>query len=76
MATIGDPLSQTWDLLTRALLTTTPTNYPLEDSLGVITRGRQFFQRWQHQPTAQIWFYVNGGVHLEQVHAARPHRTE
>lgn len=80
IATIGDPVSETWDFLTHTPLTTTPTNYPLEGSLAVITRGGRTFQRWQHEPTsnvaAQIWFYVDDGtVYLEQVYTARPNET-
>jgi dsDNA-binding SOS-regulon protein len=79
--TLGDPMSDAWDFLTRTPLATTSANYPLEGSLGVVTRGGRIFQRWQHQPTtkstAQIWFYVDGGtVHLERVHAAHRDRTK
>lgn len=80
VATIRNPMSETWDFLTRTPLTTTPTNYPLEGSLAVITRGGRTFQRWQHKPTlkgtARVWFYVDGRtVHLEQVHTAHPNET-
>lgn len=51
VATIRNPMSETWDFLTRTPLTTTPTNYPLEGPLGVITRSGRTFQRWQHKPT-------------------------
>lgn len=40
VATIRNPMSETWDFLTRTPLTTTPTNYPLEGSLSAIKRGR------------------------------------
>jgi len=81
VATIRNPMSETWDFLTRTPLTTTPTNYPLEGALGVIIRGGRTFQRWQHKPTlkgtARVWFYVDGGtVYLEQVHTAHPHETK
>ncbi|WP_238654127.1 hypothetical protein [Rothia uropygialis] len=59
-------MSDTWVLPTRTPLTTTPTTYPLEGSLGVNTRDGLAFQRWQHQPTAtsaaHLWFYVDDGV--------------
>lgn len=81
VATIRNPMSDTWDFLTRTPLTTTPSNYPLEGSLGAITRGGQTFQRWQHKPTlkgaARVWFYVDGStVYLEQVHTAHPNETK
>lgn len=81
VATIRNPMSQTWDFLTRTPLATTPTNYALEGSLGVITRNGRTFQRWQHKPTqkgtARVWFYVDGStVYLEQVHTAHPHETK
>lgn len=81
VATIGDPMSDAWDFLTRTPLATTSANYPLEGSLGVVTRGGRTFQRWQHDIMAksavQVWFYVDGGtVHLERVHAAHDHGTE
>lgn len=81
VATIRNPMSETWDFLTRTPLTTTPANYPLEASLGSITRGGRTFQRWQHKPTvkgtARVWFYVDGNVvYLEQVHTAHPNETK
>ena len=74
-------MSETWDFLTRTPLKTTATNYPLEGSLAVITRGGRTFQLWQHKPTikgsARVWFYVDGGtVYLEQVHTAHPNETK
>ena len=81
VATIRNPMSETWDFLTRTPLTRTPSNYPLEGSLGVITRGDRTCERWQHKPTlkgtARVWFYVDAGtVFLEQVHTAHPHETK
>lgn len=81
VATIRNPMSETWDFLTRTPLTTTPTNYRLEGSLGTITRGDRTFERWQHKPTARgtarVWYYVDGStVYLEQVHTAHPNETK
>lgn len=81
VATIRNPMSDTWDFLTRTPLTTTPTNYQLEGSLGSITRSGRTFQRWQHKPTlkgtARVWFYVDGStVYLEQVHTSHPNETK
>lgn len=81
VATIRNSMSETWDFLTHTPLMTTPTNYPLEGPLGVITRGGRTFQRWQHKPTlkgtARVWFYVDGNtVYLEQVHTAHPNETK
>lgn len=81
VATIRNPMSETWDFLTRTPQTTTPTNYPLEGPLAVITRGGRTFQRWQHKPTlkgtARVWFYVDGStVYLEQVHTTHPNETK
>lgn len=81
VATIGDPMSDAWDFLTRTPLATTSANYPLEGSLGVVTRGGRTFQRWQHDSTAkdaaQVWFYVDDGtVYLEQIRAAHPDETK
>lgn len=81
VATVRNPMSETWDFLTRTPLTITATNYPLEGSLGVITRGGRTFRRWQHKPTlkgtARVWFYVDGDtVYLEQVHTAHPNETK
>ena len=81
VATIRNPMSETWDFLTRTPLEKTPTNYPLEGSLGVINRGGRTHQRWQHKPTlkgtARVWFYVEGNtVYLEQVHTAHPNETK
>lgn len=62
VATIRNPMVETWDFLTRTPLTHTPTNYPLRGDLATIQRGRQTHERWQHKPTARgsarIWFYV------------------
>lgn len=81
VATRRNPMSETWDFLTRTPLARTPTNYPLEGPLAVITRGAQTFERWQHKPTskgsARVWFYVDGStVYLEQVHTAHPNETK
>lgn len=81
VATIRNPMSETWDFLTRTPLAITPINYPLEGSLGIITRNGRTFQRWQHKPTlkgtARVWFYVDGNtVYLEQVHTAHPNETK
>ncbi|MGC0141832.1 hypothetical protein [Pseudactinotalea sp. Z1732] len=81
VATIRNPMSETWDFLTRTPLMTTPTNYELKGPLALITRGGQTFQRWQHKPTlkgtARVWFYVDGStVYLEQVHTAHPNETK
>lgn len=81
VATIRNPMSETWDFLTRTPLTTTSSNYKLEGSLSVISRGGRTFQRWQHKPTlkgtARIWFYVDGRtVYLEQVHTTHPNQTK
>ena len=81
VATIRNPMSETWDFLTRTPLTTTQTNYPLKGPLGVVTRNGRTFQRWQHKPTlkgaARIWFYVDGkAVYLEQVHTSHPNETK
>lgn len=81
VATIRNPMSETWDFLTRTPRTTISTNYPLKGSLGVISRGGRTFQRWQHKPTlkgtARVWFYVDGStVYLEQVHTAHPNETK
>ncbi|MBO1029785.1 hypothetical protein IPV09_00360 [Tessaracoccus sp. SD287] len=81
VATIRNPMTETWDFLTRTPLTMTPINYPLEGSLGVIIRSGRTFQRWQHKPTqkgtARVWFYVDGStVYLEQVHTAHPNETK
>ncbi|MFF2653081.1 hypothetical protein [Streptomyces sp. NPDC058045] len=39
VATIRNPMAETWDFLTRTPLSTTPTNYRLKGELGVIERG-------------------------------------
>lgn len=81
VATIRNPMSETWDFLTRAPLTTTPTNYRLKGELGAIARAGQTFERWQHKPTAKgtarVWYYVDGRtVFLEQVHTSHPKETK
>lgn len=83
VATIRNPLADTWDFLTRSPAVRTPTNYPLKGELGTVTRGGVQFQRWQHKPTkqgdARIWFYVDEDlktVFLEQVHTTHPHETK
>ena len=81
VATIRNSMSETWDFLTHTPLMRTPTNYPLEGPLGVITRSGRTFQRWQHKPTlkgtARVWFYVDGNtVYLEQIHTAHPNETK
>jgi hypothetical protein len=81
VATRRNSMSDTWDFLTRTPQAKTPTNYPLEGSLAVVTRGGQTFERWQHKPTlkggARVWFYVDSNtVYLEQVHTAHPNETK
>lgn len=81
VATIRNPMSETWDFLTRTPQARTQTNYPLEGSLAVIRRGERTFERWQHKPTlkggARVWFYVDGStVYLEQIHTAHPNATK
>jgi len=81
VATIRNPMSETWDFLTR-----TPDDDA--DQLPAqrghwprFTRGGRAFQRWQHKPTrkgtARVWFYVDGStVYLEQVHTAHPNEPK
>lgn len=81
VATIRNPMTESWDFLTRTPLATTPTNYRLKGELGMIQRGGSTHERWQHKPTAKstarIWFYVEDRtVHLEQVHTAHPNQTK
>lgn len=81
VATIRNPMADTWDFLTRTPLSTTPTNYPLRGELATIQRGGATHDRWQHKPTAKgtarIWFYVDGRtVFLEQVHTSHPNETK
>lgn len=81
VATIRNPMADTWDFLTRTPLSTTPTNYPLKGELSTIQRGGKTHDRWQHKPTikgtARIWFYVDGRtVFLEQVHTSHPNETK
>ncbi|AZZ55389.1 hypothetical protein [Rathayibacter iranicus] len=81
IATIRNPMADTWDFLTATPLAKTETNYPLKDTLGIIVRGDTTYERWQHKPTAKgtarIWFYVDGQtVYLEQVHTSHPSETK
>ena len=81
VATIRNPMTDTWDFLTRSPAEHTPTNYPLRGELGVIQRDGKTYERWQHKPTAQgdarIWFYVDGqSVFIEQVHTHHPNATK
>lgn len=81
VATIRNPMTQTWDFLTKTPLDTTPTNYRLKGELATIQRGGVRHNRWQHKPTmqgtARIWFYVDGRtVFLEQVHTSHPNETK
>lgn len=81
VAQVRNPMSTTWDFLTRTPQTETPTNYPLEGPLAVVTRAGKTFDRWQHKPTAKgdgrVWFYVDGNtVYLEEVHTAHPNETK
>lgn len=81
VATIRNPMADTWDFLTRTPLSTTPTNYRLKGELSVVKRGGVTFDRWQHKPTAKgtarVWYYVDGRiVFLEQVHTSHPNATK
>lgn len=81
VATIRNPMSETWDFLTTTPLEVTPLNHPLAGQLGEVHRNGRTFQRWQHKPTlkgtARVWFYVDGNtVYLEQVHTAHPQQTK
>lgn len=81
VATIRNPMSETWDFLTRTPLVTTQTNYPLKGELGLVQRAGDTHERWQHKPTAKgtarIWFFVEGRtVFLEQVHTSHPNETK
>lgn len=81
VATIRNPMSETWDFLTHTPLETTPTNYRLKGELGTVFRGGRSYERWQHKPTAKgtarIWFYVDAHtVCLEQVHTSHPNATK
>lgn len=81
VATIRNPITETWDFLTRTPLTTTPTNYRLKGDLATVQRAGKSYDRWQHKPTAKgsarIWFYVDGyRVFLEQVHTSHPNETK
>ncbi|WP_063040076.1 hypothetical protein [Nocardia grenadensis] len=81
VATIRNPLTDTWDFRTRTPLATTSTNYRLKGELGVIERGGATHERWQHKPTvkgtARIWYYVDDRtVFLEQVHTSHPNQTK
>lgn len=81
VATIRNPMSETWDFLTRTPLETTPTNYRLRGELGTVFRGGTRHERWQHKPTAKgtarIWYYVDERtVYLEQIHTSHPNETK
>lgn len=81
VATIRNPMADTWDFLTRTPAERTPTNYPLRGELQWIRRGSARYERWQHKPTVQgdarIWFYVDGrDVFIEQVHTHHPNATK
>ena len=81
VATIRNPMTETWDFLTGTPLSQTPTNYPLRGELGTISRGGITHERWQHKPTAKgtarIWFYVHERtVVVEQVHTSHPSETK
>lgn len=81
VATIRNPMSETWDFLTRTPQATTPTNYRLKGELATIRRSGSTHDRWQHKPTAKgtarIWFYVHEHtVFLEQVHTSHPNETK
>lgn len=81
VATIRNPMTETWDFLTRTPKATTPTNYRLKGDLGTILRENSSYERWQHKPTAKgtarIWFYVGEHtVFLEQVHTSHPNETK
>ncbi|KAA9393106.1 hypothetical protein FCK90_13955 [Kocuria coralli] len=81
VATIRNPMTETWDFFTRTPLSRTPTNYPLRGELAVIKRDGATYDRWQHKPTAKgtarIWFYVHERtVFLEQVHTSHPNATK
>lgn len=81
VATIRNPMADAWDFLTTTPQARTPTNYPLREELGTVSRGGRTHERWQHKPTlkgtARIWFYVDGRtVYLEQVHTSHPNETK
>ncbi len=81
VATIRNPMADTWDFLTRTPTERTPTNYPLRGELQYLQRGARRHERWQHKPTAQgdarIWFFVDGRtVFIEQVHTHHPNATK
>lgn len=46
VATIRNPMSETWDFLTHTPLETTPTNYRLKGELGTVFRGGSSYERW------------------------------
>ncbi|MFW6639651.1 hypothetical protein ACOALZ_06360 [Nocardiopsis algeriensis] len=81
VATIRNPMTETWDFLTRTPLVTTRTNYRLKGELGTIQRGGTAHERRQHKRTAKgtarIWYFVDGRtVYLEQVHTSHPNETK
>lgn len=53
VATMKGPLVDAWDFLTKTPLEATPTNYPLKDDLGTISRAGLDHQRWQYKPTVK-----------------------
>lgn len=81
VATIRNPMAETWDFLTRTPQEQTPTNYPMKGELEWIARGGVRHRRWQHKPTqqgdARIWFYIEGqNVFIEQVRTHHPNATK
>lgn len=80
VATLRNPMAETWDFLTRTPTSTTPSNYPLKGALGLVRHNGSLHERWQHKPTvkgsARIWFFVEERtVHVEQVHTGHPNET-
>lgn len=80
VATHRNLMVEAWEFLTSGPLVHTPTNYPLRDELGRVTRDGKTFARWQYKPSAgngaRIWFYVEGQtVYLERVHTSHPRQT-
>lgn len=49
VTTIRNPMTGTWDFLTRTPLSATPTNYRLKGEFGVVERGGTTHERWQHK---------------------------
>ncbi len=54
VATIRNPITETWDYLTRTPLTTTPTNYQLKGDPATVQRVGKSYDRWQQKPTGQV----------------------